>query len=118
MFVGFTKKSYTLLYCFAGKRSFVREKIASVLKEKFLDLVAKYPQFKSCGSSLAAFVMEKGKYCLQMPIKLCQYHSYSDLFYFPLVLLVMVDLSHAEQATGLFKQSFCLIACLLKNKMD
>ncbi|XP_040186358.1 adenosine deaminase domain-containing protein 1 isoform X3 [Rana temporaria] len=43
----------------AGKRSFVREKIASVLKEKFLDLVEKYPQFKSCGSSLAAFVMEK-----------------------------------------------------------
>ncbi|XP_073459627.1 adenosine deaminase domain-containing protein 1 [Aquarana catesbeiana] len=43
----------------ADKRPFIYEKIASVLKEKFLDLLAKYPQFKSCGSSLAAFVMEK-----------------------------------------------------------
>ncbi|XP_069832929.1 adenosine deaminase domain-containing protein 1 isoform X2 [Dendropsophus ebraccatus] len=40
------------------KRSFVHEKITQVIKEKFMELVMKCPEFESCGNSLAAFVME------------------------------------------------------------
>ncbi|XP_018416626.1 PREDICTED: adenosine deaminase domain-containing protein 1 [Nanorana parkeri] len=41
------------------KRPFIHEQISSIIKEKFMDLLAEYPQFDGCGSSLAAFVMEK-----------------------------------------------------------
>ncbi|KAM9330472.1 adenosine deaminase domain-containing protein 1 [Gastrophryne carolinensis] len=44
------------------KRSFIHEQISAIIKEKVTDLFSEYPEFKSCGSSLAAFVMEKGKY--------------------------------------------------------
>ncbi|XP_075705830.1 adenosine deaminase domain-containing protein 1 isoform X2 [Rhinoderma darwinii] len=41
------------------KRSFVHEQVTLVIKEKFTELVSKYPDCESCGNSLAAFVMEK-----------------------------------------------------------
>ncbi|KAM4053418.1 adenosine deaminase domain-containing protein 1 isoform 1-T3 [Anomaloglossus baeobatrachus] len=40
------------------KRSFVHEHVTQVIQEKFNELVSKYPEYESCGNSLAAFVME------------------------------------------------------------
>ncbi|XP_031749636.1 adenosine deaminase domain-containing protein 1 isoform X3 [Xenopus tropicalis] len=42
------------------KRTFIHEKISSIIKETFTNLISKYPEYESCGSSLAAFVIEKG----------------------------------------------------------
>ncbi|XP_063776345.1 adenosine deaminase domain-containing protein 1 isoform X3 [Pseudophryne corroboree] len=41
------------------KRSFVHEQICSLIKEKVTELLSKYPEYESCSSSLATFVMEK-----------------------------------------------------------
>ncbi|XP_068136328.1 adenosine deaminase domain-containing protein 1 isoform X1 [Hyperolius riggenbachi] len=41
------------------KRSFIHEQISSIIKEKYRDLLSKYPEFERCGSSLAAFVIEQ-----------------------------------------------------------
>ncbi|KAM5192042.1 adenosine deaminase domain-containing protein 1 isoform 2-T2 [Mantella aurantiaca] len=41
------------------KKPFSHEQISSAIKERFTTLLSKNPQFESCGSSLAAFVMEK-----------------------------------------------------------
>ncbi|XP_069600007.1 adenosine deaminase domain-containing protein 1 [Ranitomeya imitator] len=40
------------------KRSFVHDQITQVIKQKFSELVSKYPEYENCGNSLAAFVME------------------------------------------------------------
>ncbi|XP_077135188.1 adenosine deaminase domain-containing protein 1 isoform X4 [Ranitomeya variabilis] len=40
------------------KRSFVHDQITQVIKQKFTELVSKYPEYENCGNSLAAFVME------------------------------------------------------------
>ncbi|CAN2388864.1 adenosine deaminase [Pristimantis euphronides] len=41
------------------KCSFVHEQITQVIKEKYNELVYKFPDYESCGNSLAAFVMER-----------------------------------------------------------
>ncbi|XP_073428119.1 adenosine deaminase domain-containing protein 1 isoform X4 [Dendrobates tinctorius] len=40
------------------KRSSVHDQVSQVIKEKFAELVSKYPEYESCGNSLAAFVIE------------------------------------------------------------
>ncbi|NXD88505.1 ADAD1 protein, partial [Halcyon senegalensis] len=40
---------------------FLRYKLSRMLKEVFNNLTAKHPDYQSCGSSLAAFIIEKGK---------------------------------------------------------
>ncbi|XP_072261893.1 adenosine deaminase domain-containing protein 1 isoform X2 [Pyxicephalus adspersus] len=52
-------KASSILRTRVDKSPFIHEQITSVIKETFADLLAKYPQFQSCGSSLAAFVMER-----------------------------------------------------------
>ncbi|NXD12802.1 ADAD1 protein, partial [Nothocercus nigrocapillus] len=42
-------------------RSLTYEKLSQTLKGVFNSLTAKYPEYRSCGSSLAAFIIEKGK---------------------------------------------------------
>ncbi|KAE8630451.1 hypothetical protein XENTR_v10000832 [Xenopus tropicalis] len=37
------------------KRTFIHEKISSIIKETFTNLISKYPEYESCGSSLAAY---------------------------------------------------------------
>ncbi|NXY80941.1 ADAD1 protein, partial [Alcedo cyanopectus] len=39
----------------------IYEKLSEMLKEVFNNLTAKHPQYRSCGSSLAAFIIEQGK---------------------------------------------------------
>ncbi|XP_073511719.1 adenosine deaminase domain-containing protein 1 [Phyllobates terribilis] len=43
---------------YVEKRSFLHEQITQMIKEKFAELVSKYPEYESCGNSLAAFVLE------------------------------------------------------------
>ncbi|MEE6461635.1 hypothetical protein FKM82_001354 [Ascaphus truei] len=40
-------------------RSFIHENISRTIKDMFNNLVSKYPEYESCSSSLAAFVIEK-----------------------------------------------------------
>ncbi|NWX85851.1 ADAD1 protein, partial [Nothoprocta pentlandii] len=42
-------------------RSLIYQKLSQTLKGVFNSLTAKYPEYQSCGSSLAAFIIEKGK---------------------------------------------------------
>ncbi|KAG8454100.1 hypothetical protein GDO86_000658 [Hymenochirus boettgeri] len=42
------------------RRSFIYEKISCIVKEMFKSLTSKFPEYESCGNSLAAFVIEKG----------------------------------------------------------
>ncbi|NXT49906.1 ADAD1 protein, partial [Pluvianellus socialis] len=46
--------------CFEG-RQLIYQKLSETLKEVFNSLTAKHPEYRSCGSSLAAFIIEKGK---------------------------------------------------------
>ncbi|NXI98914.1 ADAD1 protein, partial [Psophia crepitans] len=46
--------------CFEG-RQFMYQKFSQTLKEVFNSLTTKHPEYQSCGSSLAAFIIEKGK---------------------------------------------------------
>ncbi|KAM7113296.1 adenosine deaminase domain-containing protein 1 [Ciconia maguari] len=45
--------------CFEG-RHFMYQKLSQTLEEVFNSLTTKYPEYQSCGSSLAAFIIEKG----------------------------------------------------------
>ncbi|XP_014805340.1 PREDICTED: adenosine deaminase domain-containing protein 1 [Calidris pugnax] len=45
--------------CFEG-RQLIYQKLSETLKEVFNSLTATYPEYQSCGSSLAAFIIEKG----------------------------------------------------------
>ncbi|NXN29443.1 ADAD1 protein, partial [Nycticryphes semicollaris] len=45
--------------CFEG-RQLMYQKLSETLKEVFNGLTTKYPEYRSCGSSLAAFIIEKG----------------------------------------------------------
>ncbi|NXQ91698.1 ADAD1 protein, partial [Nyctibius grandis] len=51
--------------CFEG-RQLVYQKLSQTLEEVFNSLTAKHPEYRSCGSSLAAFIIEKGKSVLIM----------------------------------------------------
>ncbi|NXS95375.1 ADAD1 protein, partial [Jacana jacana] len=42
-------------------RHLTYQKLSETLKEVFSSLTTKYPEYQSCGSSLAAFIIEKGK---------------------------------------------------------
>ncbi|NWW50553.1 ADAD1 protein, partial [Pedionomus torquatus] len=53
--------------CFEG-RQLMYQKLSETLKEVFSSLTAKYPEYRSCGSSLAAFIIEKGNH-----IKICDF---------------------------------------------
>ncbi|NXU30203.1 ADAD1 protein, partial [Thalassarche chlororhynchos] len=46
--------------CFEG-RQLIYQKLSQTLEEVFNSLTTKHPEFQSCGSSLAAFIIEKGK---------------------------------------------------------
>lgn len=37
------------------------QKLSQMLEEAFNSLTAQHPEYQSCGSSLAAFIIEKGK---------------------------------------------------------
>ncbi|XP_075006326.1 adenosine deaminase domain-containing protein 1 [Calonectris borealis] len=45
--------------CFEG-RQLIYQKLSQTLEEVFHSLTTKYPEYQSCGSSLAAFIIEKG----------------------------------------------------------
>uniref|UniRef100_A0A803JLN5 Adenosine deaminase domain-containing 1 n=1 Tax=Xenopus tropicalis TaxID=8364 RepID=A0A803JLN5_XENTR len=55
-----TTETSTISRARTDKRTFIHEKISSIIKETFTNLISKYPEYESCGSSLAAFVIEKG----------------------------------------------------------
>ncbi|NP_001089899.1 adenosine deaminase domain-containing protein 1 [Xenopus laevis] len=55
-----TTETSTISRTRTDKRTFIHEKISSIIKETFTNLVSKYPEYENCGSSLAAFVIEKG----------------------------------------------------------
>ncbi|NXF49794.1 ADAD1 protein, partial [Oceanites oceanicus] len=42
-------------------RQFIYQKLSQTLEEVFNSLTTKHPEYQSCGSSLAAFIVEKGK---------------------------------------------------------
>ncbi|NWH42799.1 ADAD1 protein, partial [Fregata magnificens] len=46
--------------CFEG-RQLMYQKLSQMLEEVFSSLTAQHPEYQSCGSSLAAFIIEKGK---------------------------------------------------------
>ncbi|NXS66522.1 ADAD1 protein, partial [Pandion haliaetus] len=46
--------------CFEGGQ-LIYQKLSQTLEEVFNRLTSKYPEYQSCGSSLAAFIIEKGK---------------------------------------------------------
>ncbi|NXT29289.1 ADAD1 protein, partial [Syrrhaptes paradoxus] len=46
--------------CFEGKQ-LMYQQLPEMLEEVFNSLTVKYPEYRSCGSSLAAFIIEKGK---------------------------------------------------------
>ncbi|KFP18828.1 Adenosine deaminase domain-containing protein 1, partial [Egretta garzetta] len=48
--------------CFEG-RQLMYHKLSRTLEEVFNSLTSKHPEYQSCGSSLAAFIIEKGKSC-------------------------------------------------------
>ncbi|NWU83289.1 ADAD1 protein, partial [Onychorhynchus coronatus] len=52
--------SYWFLLFYLGGRS-VYPKLSQTLEEVFTSLTAQHPEYQSCGSSLAAFIIEKGK---------------------------------------------------------
>ncbi|KAM8940543.1 adenosine deaminase domain-containing protein 1 [Pelodytes ibericus] len=43
-----------------SRRSFVHENLSNIIKETFNNLLLKYPEYQSCSSSLAAFVVDRG----------------------------------------------------------
>ncbi|NXE19282.1 ADAD1 protein, partial [Ardeotis kori] len=51
-------------------RQLIYQKLSQTLEEVFNNLTTKHPEFQSCGSSLAAFIIEKGKltYCNDIKI--------------------------------------------------
>ncbi|NXV13338.1 ADAD1 protein, partial [Cepphus grylle] len=51
---------WLLLFYLEG-RQLIYQKLSEALKEVFNSLTAKHPEYQSCGSSLAAFIIEKGK---------------------------------------------------------
>ncbi|NXW59737.1 ADAD1 protein, partial [Eurystomus gularis] len=44
-----------------GGGQFIYQKVSQTLEEVFHNLTARHPEYQSCGSSLAAFIIEKGK---------------------------------------------------------
>ncbi|NWY59450.1 ADAD1 protein, partial [Chionis minor] len=50
---------WLLLFHLEG-RQLIYQKLSETLKEVFNSLTAKHPEYRSCGSSLAAFIIEKG----------------------------------------------------------
>ncbi|NXA30945.1 ADAD1 protein, partial [Eudromia elegans] len=56
----FPQNTY-LLFNLEG-RSLIYEKLSQTVKGVFNSLTAEYPECRSCGSSLAAFIIEKGKF--------------------------------------------------------
>ena len=51
---------WLLLFYLEG-RQLMYQKLSQTLKEVFNSLTAKHPEYQSCGSSLAAFIIERGK---------------------------------------------------------
>ncbi|NXI67166.1 ADAD1 protein, partial [Anseranas semipalmata] len=51
---------YVSRICFEGRR-LIYQKFSQTLEGVFNSLTTKYPEYQSCGSSLAAFIIEKGK---------------------------------------------------------
>ncbi|NWX45207.1 ADAD1 protein, partial [Steatornis caripensis] len=51
---------FLLLFYLEG-RQLMYENLSQTLEEVFNSVTAKYPEYQSCGSSLAAFIIEKGK---------------------------------------------------------
>ncbi|NXS55156.1 ADAD1 protein, partial [Brachypteracias leptosomus] len=49
-----------------GRGQFIYQELSQTLEEVFNNLTAKHPEYQSCGSSLAAFIIEKGKSLLLM----------------------------------------------------
>ncbi|NXT84503.1 ADAD1 protein, partial [Zapornia atra] len=45
--------------CFEGKQ-LIYQKLSQTLEDVFSNLTAKHPEYQSCGSSLAAFIIERG----------------------------------------------------------
>lgn len=58
---------WLLLFYLEG-RQLIYQKLSQTLEEVFNSLTAKYPEYQSCGSSLAAFIIEKGKSVLILRI--------------------------------------------------
>ncbi|NXY73429.1 ADAD1 protein, partial [Glareola pratincola] len=52
---------WLLLFYLEG-RQLMYQKLSETLKEVFNSLTTKHPEYQSCGSSLAAFIIEKGKF--------------------------------------------------------
>ncbi|NXK13136.1 ADAD1 protein, partial [Herpetotheres cachinnans] len=46
--------------CFEGGQ-LIHQKLSQIVQEVFNSLTTKHPEYRSCGSSLAAFIIEKGK---------------------------------------------------------
>ncbi|NXN76382.1 ADAD1 protein, partial [Himantopus himantopus] len=51
---------WLLLFHLEG-RQLIYQKLSETIKEVFNSLTTKHPEYQSCGSSLAAFIVEKGK---------------------------------------------------------
>ncbi|NXW87955.1 ADAD1 protein, partial [Alopecoenas beccarii] len=52
---------WLLLFYLEG-RQLIYQKLSQTLEEVFNSLTTKYPEYQSCGSSLAAFIIEKGNH--------------------------------------------------------
>ncbi|NXE50479.1 ADAD1 protein, partial [Casuarius casuarius] len=68
-------KSLILIFCWVllfhlEGRPLVYQNLSQTLKGVFNSLTAKYPEYRSCGSSLAAFIIEKGKSTLHEVVAL------------------------------------------------
>ncbi|NWQ78456.1 ADAD1 protein, partial [Columbina picui] len=50
-----------LLLFYLDGRQLIYQKLSQTLEEVFNSLTTEYPEYQSCGSSLAAFIIEKGK---------------------------------------------------------
>ncbi|XP_047934074.1 adenosine deaminase domain-containing protein 1 [Anser cygnoides] len=53
------KSAYVSRICFEGRR-LIYQKFSQMLERLFNSLTTKYAEYQSCGSSLAAFIIEKG----------------------------------------------------------
>ncbi|NWS51436.1 ADAD1 protein, partial [Chunga burmeisteri] len=56
---------WLLLFYLEG-RQLIYQELSQTLEEVFNSLIAKHPEYQSCGSSLAAFIIEKGKSVLMV----------------------------------------------------
>ncbi|NXV99913.1 ADAD1 protein, partial [Fregetta grallaria] len=62
--VSYAESLCSFIKCFSigvKGRQFIYQKLSQTLEEVFNSLTAKHPEYRSCGSSLAAFIIEKGK---------------------------------------------------------